>query len=388
VSPFLSAVSEFVEAIRGGKAWVEELNDRSQKVGRLLGEATPAEVDDALRRYAGLFPNVPPVATGLVALNCGSLVEQGGDPMIAGPALLHLLPAVVRAAADFYPRARAKAEADPDLAAEIAARSAEVGEEYDLDVHIAEVGWEELGQRYGPAVYQDAPLAVFAHLSEYAFGLGVIAHLSRSKALRATARGRPELLAAARAADAAAGRPGRFLTGMLQVLDDEPLVVLHPGEGKGYRVRIGGISDNFQLHVLLAGHLIGDPAAGLLAGEPVDPRVLAVATDRAPRDRNAESFTGPFNLWNWTGLRADGTLPEGTDGTEHWIWNEGTPAEIRPFDGVRVVLIGPPPIGRHWHAGRQFSGMVGELTVEQVLGPDEVRDWLGRIAAAPRPPAG
>ncbi len=34
---------------------------------------------------------------------------------------------------------------------------------------------------------------------------------------------------------------------MMQVLDDEPILVLHPGKGKGYRVRISGLADNFQL---------------------------------------------------------------------------------------------------------------------------------------------
>jgi hypothetical protein len=383
MSAFLDAVSEFIDAIRGERAWVEELNALSQKVGGLLGAATPAEIEEALRRYAGLFPKVPLVAVGLVVLNCGSLVERGGDPGIAGPALLDKLPRVLETATDFYHRCRARAEADPDLAAELRARAKEGEDEYDLDSFINEESWDELARRYGPALFQEAPAAVLGHMSEYVFGLGVIAHLSRSKPLRVMARGRPELLAAADAADEVARRRS-FLALMLRVLDDEPLVVLHPGQGRGYRVRISGISDNFQLHALLAGHLIGNPAAGLLRGEPIDPRITAFATD-APAEGGADQFTGPFNLWNWTGLLPDGTLPGGTDGSDDWVWNEGTPADIRPFDGVRVVLIGPPPYTRHWRVGRQFPGMVAEFVTERALTPAEVRDWLARIAAAPRP---
>jgi len=45
-----------------------------------------------LRRLAGLFPNVPLVALGPVAISCGSLVEIGGGPAIAGPHLVDQLP--------------------------------------------------------------------------------------------------------------------------------------------------------------------------------------------------------------------------------------------------------------------------------------------------------
>jgi len=43
------------------------------------------------------------------------------------------------------------------------------------------------------------------------------------------------------------------LIDLLAVRDAEELLVLHPGQGRGYRVRAGGIGDNFQLHTLLAG---------------------------------------------------------------------------------------------------------------------------------------
>lgn len=387
MSAFLSAVDEFIAAIRGQTAWVEELNELSRKVARHFDRAKPAEVDEALHRYAGLVPDAPLVAVGLVGLNCGSLVERGGDTGIAGPALLDKLPRVLETATDFYRRCRAAAEADPDLAAELKGRAEESGEEYDLDALIADESWDGLAQRYGPALYKEAPAVVLGHMSEHMFGLGVIAHLSRSKPLRAAARRRPELFAAIRAADDAAGRPQSFLAQMLQVLDDEPLVALHPGQGKGYRLTMSGVADNFQLHTLLMGTLIGNPAAGWLKGDrPGRDAVAACTTGLA--DRNAPIVSGQFNLWNWTGVRPDGTLPEGTDGNEHWVWNEGVPADIRPFEGQRVVVLGPAPYSRTWRAGRTFGGLAPELTVEEQLSPAAVQDWLGRLATAPRPGGG
>jgi hypothetical protein len=58
------------------------------------------------------------------------------------------------------------------------------------------------------------------------------------------------------------------------------------------------------------------------------------------------------------------------------------PADIPPFEGTRVVLLGPPPYPRSWTAGRRFDAMPGDLRVERILALDEVRDLLGRIAAA------
>jgi hypothetical protein len=379
----MAAVLEFVNAVRDPNAWVEELNDKSQKVGGLLDRTTGAEVEEALRRLAALFPRVRPVATGLVSLNCGSLVERGGDPEIAGPALLDLLPRILGATADFYTRCRTRVEADPEVAAEVESRARE--EDYDINSYIADHPWEELAERFGPELFQEAPISVLAHMAEEFYCLGVIAHLSRSKELRAVARSRPELLRLSEEVNAASGR-GSFMTDMLRVLDDERLVVIHPGEQKGFEVRIGGIADNFQLHTLLAGELIGDPDQGRLTGERPDPAVVELARGGAVRGQL--HTTGSFNLWNWPGLQPDGTLPQGqTQGNEFWVWNEGTPADIMPFGDVRVVLLGPSAYERHWNAGRRFPNMTAEFVIEQVMAPDAVRDWLARIAAAPRPAA-
>ena len=170
---------------------------------------------------------------------------------------------------------------------------------------------------------------------------------------------------------------------MLRVLDDEPLLVLHPGTRRGYRVRCGGIADNFQLHTLLAGALIGAPDQGWLPGERPDPRVLAAARDQ-PVAPDARIAQGSFNLWAWRGWRPDGTFPEVPQGTEFWIWNEGMPADIPLFDGVRVVLLGPQPYPRSWNADRCFEGLHAYLNVEETLDAGAVQRWLDRIAAAPR----
>jgi hypothetical protein len=391
MSAFTTALAEFLDAIRGPTAWVEELNDRSQDFAAHLEGATRDEVNDALRQFAGLFPNVRPVATGHVGISCGSLVERGGDPELAGPALLTLLPRVLEGVVDFYRLCRERVEADPEIAAEVA-RRAGGDQDYDLDAYIADESWDALAQRFGPFIFKLRPVPVLAHMAEHFYCLGVIAHLSRSKGLRALARVQPKLLELALAASPTGGTT--YLATALRVLDDERLIVLHPGERKGYEVRISALADNFQLHTLLADALIGDAPgqltgsdtlAALISGARPDPAVVAAARD-GPIPGGHVSAHGHFNLWNWPGLKPDGTLPAGQQASSaFWIWNEGHPDDIMPFEGVRVVLLGQAPYLRHWSAGRSLPDMPGELNVERTLTPEEVSDWLARIAAAPRP---
>ncbi|MFC5268671.1 hypothetical protein ACFPJ1_41755 [Kribbella qitaiheensis] len=86
--------------------------------------------------------------------------------------------------------------------------------------------------------------------------------------------------------------------------------------------------------------------------------------------RDAPGFTqttGAFNL-----VAADGT----------WIWNEGTPSDITPVRGTRLVVLDKPPYSRGWDAGRFFPGMRGSLTLERVLSPEETESWFADVSPA------
>jgi hypothetical protein len=296
-------------------------------------------------------------------------------------------------ATDFYHRCRALAESDADLIEEFRAEAAEnAGEDVDvnsltpaaiIDDHVANQEWQDLAQRFGPELFNTHPASVLGHMAESFFRLGLIAHLSRSKGLRRASRARPEFLEHTLKADEAASAHRSFLAIMLQVLDDELLLVLHVEQRKGFDIRIAGIADNFQLHTLLAGAIIGSPARGMVTGKAPSKRAVAECRDSAVGPDGGDNVHGAFNLWNWGGLQSDGRLPDGqTEGSDHWIWNEGCPADIVPFEGRRVVVLGPPPYERYWRAGRLFPGMVGELAVERPLKEADVENWLKRLTRA------
>src|SRR5262249_43541878 len=115
-----------------------------------------------------------------------------------------------------------------------------------IDQYVANEGWQHLANKFGPQLFKDHPSSVLGYMADEFFRLSLIAHLSRSKALRQAARSQPELLEGTEKVDDLGGFHRSFLATMLNVLDDESLLVLHVEQQKGFDVTISGIADNFQ----------------------------------------------------------------------------------------------------------------------------------------------
>ncbi len=365
MSEFLAAVDDMKAIVaRGGTT--DEMDAATAVVYRTMPDAATGERADAQRRLTADMGAIHPVAAAHFARVCGAIVENSGDPLVSGPAILGLVPRSLDGTARFY-----------KLCAE---REPAAGEDDDPP------NPEELAEKHFAVLYEAHPEEAFAYAGGENVALAAIAHLSRSKRLRDGGRAGPDLLKKSLALDQAYRAGHSFLTKMLLTLDDEPLLVLDADQGRGYRVTISGISDNFSLHTHLMGHLIGDPAKGLIAAKGFDTAAIRYAMTHIA-DNAAPTLTGAFNLWNWTGVKTDGTLPTGNLDSDAWIWNEGVPADILHFEGTRVIVLGPPAYARHWHGGLIFGGMKTEFSVDEVLPEPEVRAWLMRLGAAPRPGA-
>lgn len=371
MAAFLSTVDELItRATTSGS--LQDLQRATAQVHQGLPRATPAERDEALRRLSAKLPQMHPVPAAKFAVTCGAIVELGGDPHVSGPALIPLLPDTLDGATRFYELCEEKARADGLVAED---------EEEDEEAPPA----DELAEKYFEAVYAENPEPAWAYLGAQDISLAVIAHLARSKQLRKAAHGMPDaLLNKSLTYDRVFQGGHSFLTKMLLMLDDEPLLVLDTDQNKGYRVTFGGIPDNFQLHTQLMGHLLGDPNDGWIEAEGFDLKAVRYAMTHVCDDK-APAVTGAFNLWNWTGVQPDGTLPRPGTANDHWVWNEGVPADIVPFEGLRVVVLGPPPYSRGWRGGLIFSGLTPEFVVNEKLPPSAVTEWLRKLGAAPKP---
>ena len=212
--------------------------------------------------------------------------------------------------------------------------------------------------------------------SFYALEQGAIAYLSRDASLRASLPRKAELRAKLQRYQ----ERYSFLGKMLQVLDDEVLVVLHPASRRGWRFVMGGVADNFQLHLRLLDALAGD-GPGRIGGRVPSPE--AVATEREGRGGGDAAVQSDWQLVNASGVRPGDALA-GFGEHDAWIWGEGVPADIEVFEGARVVLIETGGILRGWKAHKIFPAMAARLDLVATIPEDEVVAMLRRMEARAR----
>jgi hypothetical protein len=168
-----------------------------------------------------------------------------------------------------------------------------------------------------------------------------------------------------------------FILMLLEARDGE-MTVIHAEEKKGFIVKYTNLADNVQMHVLLAGALIGDEKEGKLSGTQPSPEAIAAASTGFGKD---PGFEGVWNMYTWQGVTTDasgGPAPPDAADTRFWVWNEGTPTrEIPPRpDGSLVLLLGPASVKRGMQAGRTLLSVPTTLELVRVLTPEEVHTVL------------
>ncbi|HEX7163081.1 MAG TPA: hypothetical protein VF223_17840 [Trebonia sp.] len=316
-------------------------------------QAPPDDVQDAMARLAGVLTTIE-VGLG------PDLARMVGAMSDFGPMPRELLPVLVRRATEVM-----------DLAARFAATYGDDDLPSSEDPALYQQAVTRLRETLGSGTPAPGP-SLPADPDAAARALAVawftcngwvqpVLYLSQRKDVRASLPERARLLAATQSVADHVGT-AHWLLGLLLVVDDEPLIVLHRQTGRGYRVTISGIGDNFQLHTLLAANLIGDESRGLLPGKRPTPAEVAAASDgdlTPPKGIN-----GNFNL---------------VDAYGAWIWNEGRPADIPHLDGIRIVVLDPPPYQRSWNAGRAYPLMRPIVTVNEILPAAEAASWLSKV---------
>lgn len=311
-----------------------------------IDEAGEADLSAGLRRLATAVQQVALGNGGMLAQLTAGMVEAGADPFAIVDVLVERVSQGLEHAARF-----------PQLAGALGGDVRPPSSRADVE------RLEERVARAAPTVgltVEEAGQIVMAWFTINDWIPSLLLPLQQ-KRVRQTLPQRIRLTQATEAmADHCDDAP--WLLGLLRVLDDEPLVVVHRDSGRVYEVTISGVGDNFQLHTLLAATLIGDPAQGMIVGTPPRRSWIAAATDgeMAPPG----GIRGQFNL---------------VDATGAWIWNEGRPADIPAIAGRRIVVIDPPPYERSWNIGRAYPLMVPEVHLHRVMPADTATTWLHRI---------
>jgi len=315
----------------------------------------------AVNALAPAFTEAQGESLVIIANVVGMLVERGADPGIAAEAFGDRLTGVAAGARALGDAARhegrsadadASADADDDEGSLEAARL-----RLSATMPAEAAAWEVLDGLLGPA------LAICG----------------------ASAAGRERAAMSLPDLDALAEdhMTAHWLRRFLRVLDDEPFVAIEPATGVAIRGRMSGISENFQLNVLL---MDAFPRQGLFARPRVSKSVVAVATGDGPQQTN-EAVTAAWDLMTWHAASRDGSLPRaGAPGfTDRTIWNEGMPADIPTFEDMRVILLGPPSYVRSWTSQREFLNLRARLASVERLPKSEATALLQRMAASPKP---
>jgi hypothetical protein len=366
MNEYRPVLNQLAALLTSPMASTDDLLDPVQQIAAAAVKMRDEFRDQILDTLADLLERTDSLRAAMVAMCCGALVESGGDPQLAiGPILDHATNLLLDAQ-QFRDACYRRAIQEP-----LAETVHGSGSGFDPPSPV---------DRFGPEIGQRMPREGMAWMMLQRLCLGAVAHLSRSPDARRVARSRPDLLEAVEPLEADHADV-EWLGRILRVVDDEPLVVIHPERRRGYRVVISGLADNFQLHTLLADRLIGAEEDGLLPGTRPD-RAAVLAASHGPVDGKIILAHGHFNLWAWTGLQTDGRLPEGINGHEHWLWNEDFPGDIPQLDETRIILLGPPPYDRVWRAGRVFVNMAGSVELQERLTTEATEAWLQRIMQA------
>jgi hypothetical protein len=136
-------------------------------------------------------------------------------------------------------------------------------------------------------------------------------------------------------------------------LDAEWLVIL-VREARAFDVKVDGIVRNWDLHALLADAL---RTHGVSVRETAPAALDALRTSHAAP--KGAFVRGTWDMYTFRAASSDLTnVPH-----DFWVWGEGSPRDVPPFNGKKTLLLGPATVARTWSAGRVFSKLLANVHV-------------------------
>lgn len=352
--------------------------------GTAVADALPA-ADVMMRAQAlGLLEHVAhpdPFVAAQTALLLGCFVEQELPAIgLTGP-IADRGREEMKLAVEFHDLLRAETERLEETGA--------FDDDAFFEQELLDTGHLTVTRGFAQAAAKQMPRRADAYFAMETLWRPMIATLTRDAGGRREARADEGLR---EAAEGLRYDVASWLHKLLEGVDGERWIVLHPGLGRGYEVEVHELVDNWSLQPLLAQALVRQKQGGLLGlgGKQVGPEgglpgerptdsLVACLRGHGPQQL-PEHVRGQWETSTHGAVSAGGALVE--DLLENKVWNEGIPRDIPVLDGHRVVVLGPAKVQRSWNANRSFEALGSDITLERVLSPDEVRDWLSRCAAA------
>jgi hypothetical protein len=339
----------------GGKDW--ELREAVDGVMRAFNPKDAKGTAAAMEVLGKAVKKSEGRAAQVLLLALGALVESGAKPELAWPAIEHGLVQTLQGAAKF---AAACLDRVDHLAMDEAVKSEREPVKKKMPKETA--AWDLLRSKC----------------------MAATACLTRSPGLRETARKSGKLLKAADPLIDYVEEVTAF-SRVLLIVHDEPLLVIHPEARRGWRFVMRDLSTTTELYVLLLDAIIGDPKKGQLAGKRPNPKAVTTIKDPDHAPKNTALLDVPYHTVAWTGLLPDGTLPDPTsDEVEHenWVWLEGVPGQIPPFERERVILLQGPVMKRNVEVPVPYDALFPSLKLKSKVSGPEVDRLLAKMTKA------
>lgn len=349
----LESAERFSRVLHDPATTAQQAHDAAREVMAKSKAASPLERTEAMRVVSEAVASTRPSRATLAAILAGGMIEDGEDPRPVIEPLINLLRKVTPAAKRMFDACAVKPTGDEDPAELFDANLKRLTPTMTSDAE----AWDVLGRVYLPVI------TVFSVAPE----------------ARVAARDLVKDLAPM----ASSNDGAHWIVKMIGVLDNEPFVAIEPATNLGIAGRMSGISENFQLNVLLMDAFPQKSGWFSRPKRRVSEATARIARGEGPQ-QGEETVTGVWNLYTYHALRPDRSLPEPKDFGERdkWIWNEGTPLGIPVLDGHRVILLGPASYERGWRAQRDFAVLKAELAIDEQLSPQRIREWLDKIVRA------
>lgn len=163
---------------------------------------------------------------------------------------------------------------------------------------------------------------------------------------------------------------------LLEILFEEPIVVIDVDNQVGFEGKMSGVSDNFQLQYLLMGmsELNEQPA--------INENDLSVANGSGIHISNS-ILVGKWNMYTHEILNQEDwqEIKVGPAKTfelqDFWIMGKDTPMDIPMHDGKRVILLGRCSNKQPAKLQRTFKNMKASVAVDKILTEEEINSILG-----------
>lgn len=309
---------------------------------------TVEQPDQILRELTPLLTRIDGFRAAMLALICGVLVEQGGNPLIPIDATMNL-----------------------------------------LDIQLTQVhAYVELPEELPvEQLFAFFPGEIRAHFGLKFTYMAAMTMLSRDKDTRKRWQRKQELLAVIEKLQEKYDHLF-YLKEILSLLDDKELLVLDPVHKRGFHVRLEGVRDRmYHCFALLQHALLKHVGPGYLDARPTDPDAVRYAQNQGMThelyqragnldDEQRFSFLYPG------ALNADLTI-------HSFAFFPGSASfkEIPVIDGLPVLLIDKKAITFHWQPANMYPILHDALTskVEIIceLTTEEVDHWLRKMVTAP-----